>query len=151
MDRVLVVLDPEEPSRQLLREAADCTNGTDADLVLLSFISEEGFREDQETLQRIASAEHTSFKSETPLEAARGFATEMATSVLEANTEFETIGAIAEDSERADRIIEIAEKNDCDHIFLSGRRRSPTGKALFGDRTQSVLLTFDGFVTVAMA
>ncbi|SEP03077.1 hypothetical protein SAMN04487948_11168 [Halogranum amylolyticum] len=39
----------------------------------------------------------------------------MATSVLDANTEFEIIGAIAEDSEQADCIVEIAEKNDCDH------------------------------------
>jgi hypothetical protein len=33
-------------------------------------------------------------------------------------------------------------------VFLAGRKRSPTGKALFGDQTQAVILDFDGAVTV---
>jgi len=36
-------------------------------------------------------------------------------------------------------------------VFVRGRRRSPTGKAVFGDTAQAVILNFDGFVTVATA
>lgn len=41
---------------------------------------------------------------------------------------------------QADRIIKYAEENDARYIVVSGRKRSPTGKALFGSVTQSVLL-----------
>lgn len=43
-----------------------------------------------------------------------------------------------------------AEAHNCDHIFIAGRRRSPTGKAIFGDWVQRVLLNFDGLVTVSL-
>jgi nucleotide-binding universal stress UspA family protein len=40
----------------------------------------------------------------------------------------------------ADRITTYAEENDARYIVVSGRKRSPTGKALFGSVTQSILL-----------
>jgi nucleotide-binding universal stress UspA family protein len=47
-------------------------------------------------------------------------------------------------------VLQVARRKDCDHVFLSGGKRSPAGKALFGDFAQSVLLGFDGYVTVRM-
>ncbi|WP_435361711.1 universal stress protein [Haloarchaeobius sp. DFWS5] len=150
MDRALVVVDSTESHESLLREAADCTSGTPASLLLVSFISEESFHQDQETLQQIASAESTSYGADAPIEAARGVAEAAGRDALGADAEFETMGAVADDDEQADRIVAIAAEEGCDHVFLTGRRRSPTGKALFGDRAQKVLLNFDGYVTVAM-
>ncbi|ELZ06052.1 adenine nucleotide alpha hydrolase family protein [Natrialba asiatica] len=43
-----------------------------------------------------------------------------------------------------------ADEFDCDSIFIAGRKRSPTGKAIFGDWIQRVLLNFDGLVTVSL-
>ena len=40
----------------------------------------------------------------------------------------------------ADRVTTYAEENDARYIVVSGRKRSPTGKALFGSVTQSILL-----------
>lgn len=40
----------------------------------------------------------------------------------------------------ADKIIQYSEKIDADYIVMSGRKKSPTGKALFGSVLQSVLL-----------
>lgn len=55
-----------------------------------------------------------------------------------------------EHGDPAETIIEVAEELDVDNITMSGRRRSPTGKMLFGSTTQSVLLAADRPVTVVL-
>ncbi|GAA0715874.1 nucleotide-binding universal stress UspA family protein [Halorubrum trapanicum] len=55
-----------------------------------------------------------------------------------------------EHGDPADTIIEVADELDVDNISMSGRRRSPTGKMLFGSTTQSVLLAADRPVTVIL-
>ena len=48
----------------------------------------------------------------------------------------------------ADRILQVAEERDADVIAISGRKRSPTGKAVFGSVTQDVILGADRPVLV---
>jgi nucleotide-binding universal stress UspA family protein len=55
-----------------------------------------------------------------------------------------------EHGDPAETIIEVADELDVDNITMSGRRRSPTGKMLFGSTTQSVLLAADCPVTVIL-
>ncbi|MEF8814333.1 MAG: universal stress protein [Halovenus sp.] len=55
-----------------------------------------------------------------------------------------------EHADPAEAIIEVADEIDADRIVISGRKRSPVGKVLFGSVTQSVLLASDVPVTVAM-
>ncbi|OYR48233.1 universal stress protein [Halorubrum sp. Ea8] len=55
-----------------------------------------------------------------------------------------------EHGDPAETIIEVAAELDVDNITMSGRRRSPTGKMLFGSTTQSVLLAADRPVTVIL-
>lgn len=45
----------------------------------------------------------------------------------------------------------VAEEYDADQIVLAGRKRTPTGKALFGSVTQSVILESDRPVLVCSA
>jgi nucleotide-binding universal stress UspA family protein len=57
--------------------------------------------------------------------------------------------AFAEESgDPADRILAVARERDVDLIAVAGRRRSPTGKAVFGSVTQSVVLEADRPVVV---
>lgn len=61
--------------------------------------------------------------------------------------ETEAIGrSVSDEDERADAILSVAKDGACDYIFLIGRRRRPTGKAVFGDTAQRVILNSDQYV-----
>lgn len=61
-----------------------------------------------------------------------------------------TIEKRREHGDPATHIVEIATEIDADRIVMAGRKRSPTGKALFGSVTQSVILNSPIPVTVAI-
>jgi len=54
-----------------------------------------------------------------------------------------------EHGEPTEVILSVAEEIDADSIAVSGRKRSPAGKAIFGSVTQSLLLSADRPVIVA--
>lgn len=152
MQRALVVVDDSEGHRELLREAGELADGVGADLVLLSMLTEGEFEDSYDAMEAIAEIEDTGYDQSSIVEAAERSAREMAAEVFEElDVEYEAVGAIVEEGAFADRVLQETETRDCDHVFISGRRRSPTGKAIFGDTTQAVILNFDGPVTVITA
>lgn len=52
--------------------------------------------------------------------------------------EYEVRGVIGGNT--ADQVLRIAAENDVDHLVVGGSNRSPTGKAMFGDHAQQILL-----------
>ena len=50
--------------------------------------------------------------------------------------------------EPADAILRLADEQDAEMIVVAGRKRTPTGKVLFGSVTQSVILGTDRSVLV---
>lgn len=151
MKRSLVVIDDTDIHRELLAEAGKVASGNGADLVLFSWMTVEEFSDSSDTLEIIENAEHTTYSGATALDTARKFAMEFGDEVLgEDGLDYEVTAVVTDEDERADEILDAAEEFDCDHIFIVGRRRSPTGKVLFGDVAQRVILNFDGFVTIAM-
>lgn len=149
MERALVVVDDTEASVEMLRKAGEIAEGVGAKLYLFSTLDPEEFDEARDALDTIGEVENTSYSDSDILQTVHTALHDTIEEVFgEPDFEYETVGAVASEGDRASKVIDAAEKFECEHIFLSGRKRSPTGKALFGDMVQSVLLDFDGEVTV---
>lgn len=148
MQHALAVVAPDDVTKDLVREAGELAVGVDAKLTLFCVTSEEEYAEQREALMAVPEAD-VSYSVEQALDGARSFARDVGREVLsDVDVDYETAGAVGE---RSDTILERAESKGCDHVFLTGQRRSPTGKAIFGDVTQRVILDFDGPVTVVTA
>lgn len=149
MKRALVVLEPSEAGRKLLREAGEIAAGVDAHLEVLSLLTEEEYRSDLEMLDKIAKEEGISY-AETPIdEYAEQVGHNLADKALDdLDLDYTIDGQQLDERHEGDLIVETAEQKNCDHVFITGAQRSPTGKALFGDVAQSVILDFDGYTTV---
>ena len=145
MKRALAVVEASESAKELVREAGELTAGVGAELVLLHVTTNEEYEDTRTSLERIPNLE-SSYTAGQALEGARQFAEDLGREVLDGiDVEYEVTGRLGDER---DEILNAADEFGCDHVFLAGRKRSPTGKALFGDRTQSVILDFDGAVTV---
>jgi|AntRauTorcE11898_2_1112593.scaffolds.fasta_scaffold00239_13 nucleotide-binding universal stress UspA family protein len=151
MRRALVLVDPTDPNHELLREAGELAAGVGAPLIVLSLLTKEGYERDREVLETIAREERTSYSTESIDEYAQRTAASTAEETLAGiDVGYDTRGVVLAGGDRGSTVVQIAEETDCDHVFLVGKRRSPAGKAMFGDTAQSVILNFDGRTTVAM-
>lgn len=145
MDHALVVVDASEGAKRLIREAGELATGVGAKLTLLHVTSEEEYNEKVSAMQQIPEAD-VSYNLEAAEEGGRQFVRDIAREVLEGmDVEYD---AVAEVGDIVDEVLDEAEDRGCDHIFVAGRKRSPAGKALFGDTAQAIILDFDGAVTI---
>jgi|AntDeeMetagen681_2_1112603.scaffolds.fasta_scaffold25671_1 nucleotide-binding universal stress UspA family protein len=146
MDKALAVVRSDSPATsELLEEADALTNGVDAELILLHVMPDDEYDERMSSRMETGSG-GGSFSIDEAEREANHIAKEAGRNAL-GHTDFETIGIVGHLAQDA---IEVAERENCDHIFISGRRRSPSGKAIFGDVTQRILLNFDEMVTVSL-
>ena len=151
MERGVVVIDDTRAHRELLSEAAEYASGGDAELLLLRFIDEDAYEREIETLETIGEIENVNYSDREVTEAATADTRELATEVLDGfDVDFGVVVSVTSSGGRADRLLEAGDEHGCDHAFIVGESRSPTGKALFGDFAQSVVLNFDGYVTVTL-
>jgi nucleotide-binding universal stress UspA family protein len=145
MKRALAVVEPTEAAKELVYEAGIIAEGLDADLILTHITTEQEYGACRDAMESLmsSSANYTPGEAE---EGATQFAHDIGDEVLsELDVEYEVTGYLGN---KAEKILDATEEYDCDHVFITGRQRSPTGKALFGDAAQAVILDFDGPVTV---
>lgn len=149
MKRILAVIDHTEYSLTMLDEMAAMATGTGAKLIVLSLLTEEEYAEHDETMAEIERAERTSFY-QNPRDAAADLGVAAIEEWDEGVSYDAIVGAVVDGDDRTAAILDVADDVDADHLALVGRRRSPAGKAIFGETAQSVILNFDGYVTTAM-
>lgn len=152
MNRILVVVDDTDAHRSLLAEASEVAAGTGADIVLFSWMSPSAVEEGNDAIESVERMENTSYSDPDPVGVVRSFASEFGDAVFDEEgvegVDRETVAVVAEERELADEIVSAAIEHDCDHVYVVGKKRSPTGKAIFGDLAQRVVLNFEGPVTV---
>ncbi|MFB6095706.1 MAG: universal stress protein [Halodesulfurarchaeum sp.] len=152
MERALFVAQYESPeTKRLLREAGALAAGVDGELVILNVMAEEEYEERAES-RREAGARNRSIRQlgGYPLTQASDDAKRLAErlgwhALDDLDLEWLAVGSVGDE---VTEILSIAEDFECDHLFVVGKRRSPSGKAIFGDLAQRLVLKFDGPVTV---
>ncbi|WP_435345919.1 universal stress protein [Haloarchaeobius sp. HRN-SO-5] len=147
MQRGLVLVEESADHRELLVEAFEHAVGAQASLVLLTTMTEDQFEADAETLESIGRVENTNYASDSVLDGAVADVTSFVEDDVPDAVDVTVVARATDDPAAA--LLDVAEERDCDHVFLFGEHRSPTGKALFGDVAQRVALNFDGYVTLA--
>ncbi|GAB7010312.1 universal stress protein [Halorubrum trueperi] len=145
MERALVAIEPTDGTKQLAREAGTLAAGVDAEVIVVHVTTEDEYAARRQAMASMSGGTET-YSTDDASEGAAAFARDLAEDALAGlDVAYEAAGYVGE---KGEVLIDAAEEHDCDHVFLAGRERSPTGKALFGDPTQRVLLDFDGPVTV---
>lgn len=139
MYRVLLAVDTDE---QRAKRAAQAVAGLPGDGEELEVVILNVFEEFESPGEIPVSSEELYEETDFPE------SVEVAREILE------TAGADTierrEHGDPTDRILAVAEEIDADSIAMSGRKRSATGKVLFGSVSQSVLLSADRPVLITM-
>lgn len=148
MEQGLVVIKDPEPHDSILREAAQQARGADAPLVVLTFATERQIGSGVEKFKSLGGVEGVTYDNEAKFIAAAENALEeyIEDTLDEMDVEYEAVVRVI-DGGYGTATLTAAEDFNCDHVFITSQQRSPTGKAIFGDFAQRVILNFNGFVT----
>lgn len=149
MKQGLVVVEESDRYPELLEEAAEHAAGADAELLFLVTLTDEEYEADVDTLESIKSVEDVSYDVFTTTESSVRDTVDEVLSTYDVG--YEILVRVVDDDKRARTVVEVGDEHNCDHAFILGKQRSPTGKALFGDFAQKIILDFDGYVTIATA
>lgn len=152
MQRALFVAQYESPeTERLLREAGELAAGVDSELVILHVMEEAEYQERAESRREFhASVDELRQLGGYPLteatEDAKILAERIGWNALDdLDLDWLALGSVGRE---AKEILHVAQDFECDHLFVVGQRRSPSGKAIFGDLAQQLALKFQGPVTL---
>lgn len=138
---ILAAIDETDQARQIIAMAYDLADAYGDDLVVLHVIPEDDYESHRETLENIPGFEDFSFGHE--LEQAADIAQQFVDHSIagdQDNVEVSTIGRVGD---VADEIVREGKRIDPRFLVIGGTRRSPVGKAIFGDTSQQIILRSD--------
>ena len=121
---------------ELGRTVVDIAGPADATVALGHLFTQDEYETARSNLDFDTDSEVT------PAVIARRYATirDLSDAVEEAGVEYTTHGRTADSDGIGEGIVGLAEEVGADLVVIGGRRRSPTGKAVFGSTAQEVLL-----------
>lgn len=144
---ILAAIDEREESKQVVSIAYDLADTYDDTLVVMHVIPEEDYEAHLKSLENTSGFSNFSVNQE-ERSAKRFVRRFVAESVDSVDTDrIEPLGRVGE---AAAEILTEADDIDPRYLVVGGRRRSPTGKALFGDTAQRILLNADCPVVTKM-
>ncbi|WP_129114492.1 universal stress protein [Halegenticoccus tardaugens] len=136
LETVLLAVGPSDADRidRLAEETIDVAAPAGASVVLAHVFTTSEYEDTLDKLEFDTSAEVS------PDDVAGRHATirRLATLLDEAGVEYEVRGAVGK---HGTAIVDLATTVDADRVIVGGRRRSPTGKAVFGSVAQEVMLS----------
>lgn len=140
--RFVVAVGPDDEKRadELARAAIDIAAGPDALVVLLHVFSESAYDEGVEAAGYDPANPPPSHTLASRLQAVDDIAARLESAGVEHRVRGEV-------GETVDGVLRGARAVDADRIIVGGRRRSPTGKAVFGSTAHRLLMHADCPVT----
>ena len=144
---ILAAIDETERSRRTVSVGYDLATAFDEPLVALHVIPMEDFEEHKETLQEMRAFSDFSFTQEE--ESGARFARRFVRESID-DPDMHRVEPRGRVGDVVETILEEAEAPDVRYLVVGGRRRSPVGKALFGNKTQEILLSAEVPVVTTM-
>lgn len=151
MERALVVVEDSENSRAMVHEAGKFASCEESELVLYAEATQSDVSEATTVASSAGEGDIPDPASRDAIDSIYRFLEGVAEEQFHGlELQYETTCSIVPENHHSGSVLRTAENNNCDHLFVVGEQRSPTGKAVFGDFVQSLLLNFDGRVTVEL-
>jgi nucleotide-binding universal stress UspA family protein len=132
---VLVAIGKQGRPGEVVETAHDLAAAHGEEIDALHVVPSEDFEEHRKAVADLPGTDYSFTHEE---DGAAAFAREfVADTVDEPRVDVAGIGRVGDPVEQT---LAVVEETDPRYLVIGGRRRSPTGKAVFGDRTQSILL-----------
>lgn len=144
---ILVAISEEHEASPVIPVGYDLAQAFDEQLHVLHVVPEDEYEAHREAIVRLPDVSVHSFSQEA--DSAARFAREVLENSLE-DFDFDRVETVGRVGDPADQVHAVAEDLDASYVVIGGRKRSPTGKAIFGSQTQSILLNADRPVVTVM-
>lgn len=137
---IVAAVSGDDNSERIVEEGVRLAEAFDETLVVVHVMSEEEFDEHSEiqTGYSVSKGENNAVET----------AKDVVRRLDDPPSGVETVGRVGDP---ATQVLAEAQQRDSRYIVIGGRKRSPTGKAVFGSPTQSVILNASRPVVTVLA